>query len=639
MLFSRHTPRLVAACSAAAVLGLALPAGAQDYDFDESCAPKIRVETKINAPKVLMILDRSGSMNNGLNGVSKLSVAKLAINEVAASSSRTGTCDETDDSGCDEIELGLGWFSTNSGVTVPPAEDSKAAIASALAGWGTNGCTVTGEAAKRIHDSAELAEPDSAGVGVIITDGEPYVCGGGHINTIEDTIYYACEARNRSSGAVPTYMVGLGFGTDSRMNGFMAAAGGTGQCCQGSSCTYQESELVDPCDLYTPGDRSSVNLDPMLDGRNLDSGYNCDGSIEATSAQAFKDALVAIAGEAACSFPLTIPDNYPAGEGADEDPYATLVVMDHDVLGADLEIQPYTDANPNAFYDYLITQRGLTAAEAAPYQGEGWIFADGTRRTVRLTDKLCEELKNNEVDYTETQVACLCFNTGLDCQVPCDDPANPGANCEECVEGEFGLPCIGDVDPGDLVQVGRCNQGIIECVVGEEYCTSRFTIQPEICNGLDDNCNGDIDDMATADPANASTADPNDDPNIAGSDIMSTLTDDEKGLFCGFQNGACGCPNGVPADNGAPPSPLQNEFTLLKNAAGEELSGRFIPQCSCNAGLAPEQTWAAEDGPSNDPYEDSAAACSSTSQAGGAGGASLLGLLGLMLLGARRRRD
>jgi MYXO-CTERM domain-containing protein len=633
MLFPRHTPRLAAACSAAAVLGLALPAGAQDYDFDEVCAPRVRVETKISAPKVLMILDRSGSMNDGLAGVSKLGVAKLAINEVAASSHRSGPCTEADDSGCDEIELGLGWFAGGSAVNVVPAEDNKNPIATTLAGWNADGGTNTGLAARRIFESAELAEADSAGVGVIITDGGPSSTG-----TIEDAVYYACEARNRSAGAVPTYMVGLGFGTDARMNAFMAAAGGTGQCCQGSSCTYQETELVDPCDLYTAGDRSSVDIGPMVNNRNLRSGYNCEGSIEATSAQAFKDALVAIAGEAACSFPLTIPENYPAGEGADEDPYATLVVMDHDILGPDLEIQPYTAAEPNAFYNYLITQRGLTATEAAPYQGEGWIFADGTRRTVRLTDKLCEEVRNNEVDYTETQVACLCFNTGLDCQVPCDDPANPGAACEPCEEGEFDLPCVGDVDPGDLVQVGRCNQGIVECVVGQEYCVSRFTIQPDICNGLDDNCDGMIDNLSSADPVNASTSDPNDDPNIAGSDLMSTLTDDEEGLFCNFED-SCGCPGGVPAQNGTPPTAFQDEFALLKDASGQVINGTFVPQCTCGEGLAPAASHATAEGPSHDPYDGTAAACSSTSQTGGAGGASLLGLLGLMLLGARRRRD
>ena len=618
-----YTTRIVASLAATALLGVSLPASAQDYDFDETCAPKTRVETKISAPKVLMILDRSGSMSSGLAGVSKLTVAKLAINEVAASSYRSGPCNAMNDSGCDEIELGLGWFAGGSAVSVVPAEDNKFPIATTLAGWNASGGTNTGLAAKRIHDSAELAETDSAGVGVIITDGGP-----SSGTTIADAVYYACEARNRNAGAVPTYLVGLGFGTDARMNAFMAAAGGTGECCQGAGCTYAENTLADPCDLYDAGDRSSVDISPMVTGRDLRSGYECQGSIEATSAQAFKDALVAIAGEAACTFPLTIPEDYPAGEGADEDPNATLVVMDHDVLGSDLEIKPYTTSNPNAFYDYLINQRGLTAAEAAPYQGEGWIFADGTRRSVRLTDTLCQELKSNDVEYTETQVACLCFNTGLDCQVPCDDPANPDAACAPCVEGEFGLPCIDGVDS---VQVGRCNQGIVECQVGVEVCISRFTAQPEICNGLDDNCNGDIDDLTSANPE-TNTA-PEDKTRVPVVDEAQGI--DERGLFCNFED-TCGCPSGVPGQNGMPPGTFDDEFEILKDAA---FNSNGTPICNCGEGLAPQMSYATMDDSPEVSEPTDAAACSSASQTGGAGGGALLGLLGLMLLGARRRRD
>ncbi len=62
--------------------------------------------------------------------------------------------------------------------------------------------------------------------------------------------------------------------------------------------------------------------------------------------------------------------------------------------------------------------------------------------------------------------------------------------------------CDGQVDEGDpgggvpcdTGEQGECSIGIDHCVSGEIVCEGVNTPQSEICNGLDDDCNGDIDD-------------------------------------------------------------------------------------------------------------------------------------------------
>jgi hypothetical protein len=125
------------------------------------------------------------------------------------------------------------------------------------------------------------------------------------------------------------------------------------------------------------------------------------------------------------------------------------------------------------------------------------------------------------------------YNEGCGCQpgvrIPCGEVDEPIGICRpglsQCTqEGQFGAcqgavnptvetcndlddDCDGDVDEGGLsrecypgddpaqVGVGVCRSGTEACEDGEfSDCTGAVTPQPEICNGLDDDCNGSTDD-------------------------------------------------------------------------------------------------------------------------------------------------
>ena len=61
--------------------------------------------------------------------------------------------------------------------------------------------------------------------------------------------------------------------------------------------------------------------------------------------------------------------------------------------------------------------------------------------------------------------------------------------------------CNGQVDEGDLggglacttAQPGVCSPGITSCLNGSIVCTRNVNPSTEVCNGLDDNCNGQVD--------------------------------------------------------------------------------------------------------------------------------------------------
>lgn len=121
-----------------------------------------------------------------------------------------------------------------------------------------------------------------------------------------------------------------------------------------------------------------------------------------------------------------------------------------------------------------------------------------------------------------------CNNRDDDCDGTIDnDPADAGQACGEsrgaCEPGVFvcssgTLVCTGGVGPTPEVcngidddcngivddnpsgmggscdpGTGRCGTGILRCIAGAPACVGGSTTGTEICNGMDDNCNGEID--------------------------------------------------------------------------------------------------------------------------------------------------
>lgn len=590
---------------------------ANAYDFDEMCAPVTEYDTSARQLKMLVILDTSLSMDgDGGGGKTKFQIAKEVIAELAQAVGLTGPCDEMDRSGCDAIQLGLGRFDDGASLEIEPAEDSYTGIQSTLDSYTLDLATEHGNAAKITASSMALQDPDSLSFGLLVTDGAPWSKPSGDIGNTQRNVgravHYYCAMRQRAVPVV-NYVVGFGSGADPTTNSFFAAAGGTGECCRGSGCSYQASEIFDPCtELPHPDNVDYYDVSSIMKDRRVDPNkLTCRGALQADNAQTLKDTLLALAGNVSCTFPLEIPDGYPAGDGAYDDPEATRVQFDHAIFGNNIRIPALDPNNPDRFYNDLINIYGVSPTSAEPYRGEGWNFSDNTRRAVRLTEKLCAEVRSDNVQITETQVACLCLDEGEACDVPCGQ--DPDAGCEM------------DVD-GNMVQSGRCRPGTIACNLGVPFCQKHYSPQPEICNGIDDNCDGVIDNMETADPAQNSEFE-GDGPGREFNEWDENMTPLDarglgEGLFCAFQS-VCVCNDGG-NPLGPIPSGSDNEWELMLDTY------KNSERCFCIAGLEPGGAPAYGDASGDGIDEANACTISALHPSAPNAGFGFLGLLGLL---------
>jgi hypothetical protein len=561
------SPRLLSTLITCALLTTSASAAAQSYTFDNSCAPVTRYETGREAPNVLVILDNSGSMSG-----TKWNTAVTVVRELADAVIRSGACNLTSRAGCDDGRLGLGYFGSAAWTDVQPADrDSSQPIKTSLNNTSPNGSSTNMSiGTAQISGNTTLLDASRTGIGVFITDGEPNPS-----TSTQGAKNNLCTARQRAVAPVATYVVGFGSGANPHINSMLAAAGGTGVCKTHTGAT------IDVCAL---SNAQVTTLQGKKNPYDSSKAATCTGALQADSGQALKDGLLAITTAAACTFPLVIPAGYPAGAGADPDPFATRVVINHHIYGANVEVQPYLATQPNLFYDYLVNARGVSAAAATLMKDDGWVFADQTRKNIRFTGDLCNEIAAGKLSVVDTQVACLCRFTGQECAV--------------------------------AGKLGRCQEGAYACVAGRDVCQQLYPRMPELCNGIDDNCDGSTDNMDSA--------------ATDWSPATQPLSSSERGMFCAFQN-VCTCAGNPPDALGMPPGPMDDAWALHKAS--------WTGSCRCAEGVEGEDPGVVFDASADGTTEP--ASCAVTTHARDADHAPALLMSGLALaalVGRRRRR-
>lgn len=506
--------------------------------------------------------------------------AQTIATGLSNSSTVPGGCTEDDGSGCDKLQVGLATFDNNVNVATEPGENTNVQIGNEINATAPKGLTGIDDVVEELRTTNSLKATDRDNVAIFITDGKA--------NTeteVVNAINGICEARDRSPAPVKTYVIGLGPNSDDQMTSLFAAAGGSG------ACTLNNNPF-DPCtagnlDQYLQTSGTSPYTQVGVAPNTID----CAGAYDYTGVTALKLELLAQADAASCLFELEIPDNpdmynqpsYPQ-TGALPDPDATQVIMNH-INWRILQL-PFCDpaqGDMNCGLEAEMLSKGsISAATAAQFKDEGWHWANAERSIATLTPGLCNEIVQRNVKNVTTQVSCQCKRTG-----------------EEC----------------DTGQVGRCGPGYFQCNYDtqQDECQSEQLAMPEVCNGIDDDCDGVVDDLSNEDPGEWKN--------------MTQNNPEYIGLTCEFTD-SCRC-DGEPRE------------VINTDNVEDFIQQSWENKCTCAEGLEP--TTSAPSTDSSDGGEVPAAGCSSSAGAsaalGGTAGPPMLALLGLLLVRVRRRRE
>lgn len=357
--------------------------------------------------------------------------------------------------------------------------------------------------------------------------------------------------------SMPTWVMALRRASDSaaEYGNLLAAAGGTGVCCYGRGCD-PATDAINICEHVNDG-RSEMKI-----RNDLSNGfYNCDttGSLFSTGMLAFDDSNPrwGTKPEIGCLL---------AGEGRGRN-CRTNGRKNLDLLGI--------------FSCIRQLPRGVLPEDATitfcPPGGD---------------DDDCEELTedNGGISFIDERRTLFIVNDRNKCDILAGGGDIDISVCK--LEGQY---CIVDGN------AGRCAPGQYQCIDNEDVCVPLFDPMPEICNGLDDDCDGEVDNFRES---------------WENTFPDRSLPDEFNGLNCELKD-VCVCPEGN----------TDNHF----GTTYDQYLTAWSNVCNCGEGLsAPAPMTPAPESSSVEPQ----AGCSS-SQASGSALPALLILLGMML---RRRK-
>lgn len=379
------------------------------------------------------------------------------------------------------------------------------------------------------------------------------------------SINQACEnlagGTNADLPSMPTWVMALRRASDAaaQYGQLLAAAGGTGVCCYGAGCDPVADE-IDVCDHVNDG-RSEMKIrTDLASGR-----YNCGStsSLFSTGVMAFNDSesKYGTKPEIGCLL---------AGEGRGRN-CSSNGRVDLDLLGIFSCIRQL----PRGVAPGDVEVTFCPPAEDDDEDGDG-----------------CEVLteENGGITFIDERKTLFIVNDRDKCEILAGGGDVEITYCK--FEGQY---CLVDGN------VGRCAPGQYQCINNVDVCVPLFDPMPEICNGLDDDCDGEIDNFRESWEDTF--------PNMS-------LPTDHEGLNCDLKS-VCVCPDGN----------TDNHFGTTYDQYLDAWSG----VCGCGEGLsAPEPMTPAPTQSVDEPQ----AGCSSSD----ASASALPGLLILLGLMFKRRR-
>ncbi|MFP4598539.1 MAG: vWA domain-containing protein [Persicimonas sp.] len=353
--------------------------------------------------------------------------------------------------------------------------------------------------------------------------------------------------------------------------------------------------------------------------------YVCNGSKFANDSQALYEELQAILEAMECTYPLSLLDDQESAPEFTDATHVKLYMPEYDAV---VRI-PYAE-DDDGLQEFEDEMCALGVPNCTSYGDDGWSFANEGRTAVELSAELCDYTKSDDVEKVTTQVCRTCDpdQLGDACDwVKCNPTSFPdgsdgyGYDDEgvQCQEVDHPCPDNPNETCTSWAKTGRCGMGEYACDDrGLPYCEQVHSRMPEICNGVDDDCDGDIDDLAE----NREEWD---------DDKYDITGEDYDGWYCSYHD-SCRCPDGQPDSIGGDKTD-DDEFVSMMEHQQE------YGNCECGEGLSadfePTRTYSVDD--SSQPDEPKAGCSAAGSGSAGGFASTVLALL-FGVFGLRRRR-